>query len=123
MEKTILLYNLKNDKGMQIRRICPPLHISCRDVDPLEYTELIGAIAGMPGFPIRRQAASPVSFSEEMMIFCGFSNDDIYQFLGQYKAAGIAPVWLKASLTSSSIRWNSIELHKELSKEHRMMNK
>ena len=123
MEKTILLYNLKNDKGVQIRRICSPLHISCRDVEPSEYMELIGALAGMPGFPRRQQSVSPVTFSEEMMIFCGFSNDDIYQFLAQYKTAGIAPVWLKASLTPNNIQWNSIELHKELSEEHRMMNK
>lgn len=123
MEKIILLYNLKNDKGVQIRRICSPLHISCRDVEPSEYMELIGALAGMPGFPRRQQSVSPVTFSEEMMIFCGFSNDDIYQFLAQYKAAGIAPVWLKASLTPNNIQWNSIELHKELSEEHRMMNK
>ncbi len=123
MEKTILLYNLKNDKGVQIRRICSPLHISCRDVEPSEYMELIGALAGMPGFPCRQQSVSPVTFSEEMMIFCGFSNDDIYQFLAQYKAAGITPVWLKASLTPNNIQWNSIELHKELSEEHRMMNK
>ena len=123
MEKKILLYNLKTDKGEQIRRICAPLHISCQDVEPSEYMELIGALAGMPGFPRRPQTASPFTFDDEMMIFCGFSNDDIYHFLAKYKAAGIAPVWLKASLTPNNMQWNSIEIHKELGEEHRMMNK
>ena len=122
MEKTILLYNLKNDKGVQIRRICSPLHISCRDVEPSEYMELIGALAGMPGFPRRQQSVSPVTFSEEMMIFCDFNSDDIYNFLSRSKAAGIAPVHLKAALTPHNVQWNSLQIREELLKEHAAMN-
>lgn len=115
--KEILLYNLDNEKGKQIRRVCSPLSISCRDILPAEYLETIGALASLPGFMRRNLPVSVPAFSDEMMLFCGFTNDDIYTFLSQCKAAGIAPVALKATLTPNNVQWNSLELHAELCNE------
>lgn len=120
--KQILLYNLNNEKGKQIRKVCSPLHIMCHDVPPSEYLEHIGALAGLPGFKLSGQSISAPVFTDEMLIFCGFNNDDIYTFLSHYKAAGISPVHLKAALTPHNVQWNSIEIHKELSEEHRQLN-
>lgn len=121
--KEILLYNLDNEKGKQIRQVCSPLSISCRDVASDEYLQTIGALAGLPGFMLRPMTVAAPAFSDEMMLFCGFTNDDIYDFLSRYKAAGIAPVHLKATLTPHNVGWNSLEIHDELTKEHEAMNK
>ena len=120
--KEILLYNLTNEKGKQIRQVCSLLSISCRDVAPDDYLQTIGALAGLPGFMLRPMTVAAPAFSDEMMLFCGFTNDDIYTFLSRYKAAGIAPVALKAALTPHNVQWNSLEIHKELSEEHRQMH-
>ena len=56
------------------------------------------------------------------MIFCDFNSDDIYNFLSRSKAAGIAPVHLKAALTPHNVQWNSLEIREELLKEHAAMN-
>lgn len=121
--KQILLYNLNNEKGKQIRKVCSPLRIVCKDVMPNQYMEQIGALAGLPGFGMKQTPVAAPGFNEEMMIFCHFSNDDIYAFLSHYKAAGIAPIALKAALTPHNMQWNSLKIHKELSEEHRQMNK
>ena len=94
-----------------------------RDITPAEYLETIGALAGLPGFMRRNLPASAPTFSDEMMLFCGFTGEDIYAFLAQYKAAGIAPVALKASLTPHNVQWNSLEIHAELCKEHEALKK
>lgn len=121
MKKEILLYNLDNAKGKQISAVCSPLHIECRHVQRDEYLQLIGALAGMPGFPPKARILGP-TFDDEMMVFCGFDNDSIYTFLSHYKQAGISPIWLKANLTPHNLQWNSIQMHDELMKEHQNMN-
>ena len=93
------------------------------DVASDEYLQTIGALAGLPGFMLRPMTVAAPAFSDEMMLFCGFTNDDIYDFLSRYKAAGIAPVHLKATLTPHNVGWNSLEIHDELTKEHEAMNK
>lgn len=120
MKKELLLYNLDNEKGKQIQAVCSPLQIVCRHVQPDEYLQLIGSLAGMPGFPPKPRIMGP-TFNEEMMVLCGFDNDSIYTFLDHYKKAGIAPVWLKAALTPNNLQWNSLQMHDELMKEHQQM--
>ncbi len=107
---------------MQIRQLAASQQIVCRDVTTDEYGETLGALCGFPDYPKRYIAPSAVTFSEEMMVFGGFEQVEIYQFLSAYKAAKIDPVWLKASLTKHNVQWNSLQLYDELSKEHRQIN-
>jgi len=119
--KEVLLYNLNNEKGKRIREVCASLSVSCCDITPADYLETIGALAGIVGYPRRHTPAGP-AFGEEMMIFCDFNSDDIYNFLSRSKAAGIAPVHLKAALTPHNVQWNSLQIREELLKEHAAMN-
>lgn len=121
--KEILLYNLNNAKGQHIRKMCSSLGIACRDVMPADYLQPIGAVAGLPGFHMLPMTVSAPAFAEEMMVFCGFTNDDIYALLTQWKAEGIPPIHLKAALTPHNAQWNSLQLHNELGKEHAAMNR
>lgn len=120
--KTLLLYNLQSVKGVQIRQLAASLQIVCKDITPEEYLKPVGSFAGFIGMPQPSETGNTTAFADEMMVFCGFESDSIYDFLARYKAAGIAPVWLKASLTPHNVHWNSLQLHRELSEEHRQLN-
>ena len=45
----VYFYNLNSERGRQIRMLCLTLGLKIRVVDRAQYTEAIGAIAGVPG--------------------------------------------------------------------------
>lgn len=117
MNKTIYLYNLRNEKGRQIELLCIAQGIECRHVESNEYGERIGYIAQIPGFAASDTPRAVVPFADEMLIFKGFDQEMLGTFLAQYRQAGIEPVALKAGLTPTNVHWNSAELHAELQQE------
>ncbi|MFQ9389680.1 MAG: hypothetical protein ACLR1V_13520 [Coprococcus sp.] len=46
----VYFYNLNSERGRQIRMLCLTLGLKIRVVDRAQYTEAIGAIAGVPGY-------------------------------------------------------------------------
>lgn len=119
MQPTLYLYNLRNDKGQQIEMLCLANNIACRHVNADEYGKYIGYIAGIEGYNDNdktTQTATP--FTDEMIIFKGFGQEMLSDFLAMYRQAGIPTIPLKAGLTPTNIGWSSIELHAELQQEH-----
>ena len=53
-----------------------------------------------------------------MLIFKGFDQELLSDFLAMYRVAGIATIPLKAGLTPTNVGWSSVELHAELQQEH-----
>lgn len=118
MKPTIYLYNLRNDKGRQIEMLCLSANIACRHVNADEYGKRIGYIAEIDGFGAEDKMAVTKPFTDEMLIFKGFDQELLTNFLAMYRTAGIAVIPLKAGLTPTNINWCSIELHGELQQEH-----
>ena len=48
----VYFYNLNSERGRQIRMLCLTLGLKIRVVDRAQYTEAIGAIAGVPGYSL-----------------------------------------------------------------------
>lgn len=118
MKPTIYLYNLRNEKGRQIEMLCLGNNIACRHVNPDEYGKYIGYIAEIEGFGSEDKSVAKDAFASEMLIFKGFDQEYLGNFLAKYRQAGIATIPLKASLTPTNIKWSSIELHAELNQEY-----
>lgn len=58
------------------------------------------------------------NFSEEMLVMKDFSNSQMDAFLQFFRDNQLKNVDLKAVLTPVTVHWNSMELYRELKKEH-----
>lgn len=121
--KELLLYNLNSSKGQQIKQLCTLLKIKFRSVQPEEYLEPVGALAGIKGIEPTGTPFTGASFTDEMLIFVNFDDPSLHQFLTRYRQEGIIKVELKAGLTPHNILWNSIQLRNELKSEHDELEK
>ena len=118
---TVFFYNLNSDKGRQIRLLCLKLGLKIRKVDKEQYQELVGALAGVPGYTLAGEIYSGEGFADEMLLMKGFSNALLDSFLKGFRSMKIEPVALKAILTDANCGWNSLELHDELVRERQSM--
>ena len=118
----VYFYNLNSERGRKIRMLCLTLGLKIRFVDRAQYTEAIGAIAGVPGYSLSGETYKGEGFEDEMLILKGFTGGMLDSFLHGFRKMKIQPVALKAVLTESNCGWNSLELHDELVKEHESMH-
>lgn len=118
LSMTVLVYNLEKEKGMQIRTLCEKQGIEVREISPAQYLEPLGALAGIQEVEPLGLSYNGPSFSDEMLIFGGFSNDSLTDFLKAYRQEGIPAISLKATVTPYNIVWNSMQLRDELKREH-----
>lgn len=102
--------------------LCLTLGLKIRVVDRAQYTEAIGAIAGVPGYFLSGETYKGEGFEDEMLILKGFTGGMLDSFLHGFRKMKIQPVALKAVLTEANCGWNSLELHDELVKEHESMH-
>lgn len=114
----ILLYNLKNEKRQQIEQLCSFMKIDFEMIKPEEYLEPIGALAGIKGIEKAGIPYTDIPFTEELLLFAGFNDKSLHDFLTRYRQAGISKIDLKAGLTPHNLLWNSIQLRNELRQEH-----
>lgn len=135
----VLLYNLDSDKGRKIEKFCrsialKPVTVSAGDYnkpikDILEdiknirqegnvsEVSSVSATAEVSLKENTTDSADSGVFTDEMMVFCGFSSKLLDIFLREYKKRHIEPVALKAVLTEHNRCWSSVELHAELCRE------
>ncbi|MDD4609494.1 MAG: DUF3783 domain-containing protein [Bacteroidaceae bacterium] len=120
----LYLYNLSTPKGVQIKALCKQLKVTCKKVNVEQYLLPIGVVTGLlppPVAPVENK--DNLHFLDEMLLFKGFANEEIADFLTAYRNKGIASVELKAGMTPHNVNWNSIELHHELVDERDSLRK
>ena len=110
----ILLYNLDNPKGKQIRRMCLPLRLRTRLVTQAEYGLPLGELVEgkAPEVPYAGEG-----FSDEMLLLVNCTGPVLDRFLQGFRRNKIPPVGLKAVLTPTNRGWDSVALHTELCRE------
>lgn len=110
----VLLYNLDTPKGAKIRRMCLPLGLRTRLVEPAEYgltlNDLVEGKA--PETPWAGEA-----FCDEVLLLVNCPGPLLDRFLQGFRRNKIPPVGLKAVLTPTNGGWTSLELKEELSRE------
>ena len=110
----VLLYNLNNEKGGKIRRMCLPLGLRSRLVEPAEYgLTLSQLVEGQtPETPWAGEC-----FSDELLLLVNCPGPLLDRFLQGFRRNKIPPVGLKAVLTPTNSGWTSLELREELARE------
>lgn len=117
--KKILLFNIEPSKVALIKSLCGGMGIQPVTIYKNQYGEKIGALAGINGFAPSMTIYGGEDFSAEMMVLCGFSSDELDEFLQKYRDAKIPPIVLKAVATQHNISWSAADLYRELTQEHK----
>ena len=102
----VLLYNLNNEKGGKIRRMCLPLGLRSRLVEPAEYGLTLSQLV---------EGQTPETPWAGLLVNCPGPLLD--RFLQGFRRNKIPPVGLKAVLTPTNSGWTSLELREELARE------
>ena len=123
----ILFYNLDNETGRKLKFVCLKHKIRIKSVEKAQYSLPIGSLAQVLSSEETTTSdnispeTSPADFSDEMLVFCHFSESLLDTFLMEFKKNRIPRIALKAVLTEQNIFWNSYALHNELQAEHERM--
>ena len=117
----ILLFHINIFKQGSIRALCEDLGIDVRVITDGDLSRTMGQIAGISSTP-DLHGGKPVPFSDEMMVFCGMSSDQLDRFLSEYRQREISPIPLKAVLTSVNAKWLPGRLCMELKKEQQSLS-
>ena len=118
----LLLYNINDrEKLVKIKMVLYRMGIACREVQAAELAHPIGHLLGRGDFaPAIPGGVEP--FSDEMMVMDGLRGAQLDQFLDQLRSMDAA-VSLKAVVTEHNIAWSSLQLHRELEREHQAMSR
>lgn len=113
----VLLYNLQNSKGAKIKMICHKLNIGFKSVEKSEYSL---KISDLLNHQEPEETLENNDFSDEMLLLAHFNNQLLNTFLKNLQSSKV-PVALKAVLTEHNSQFTSIELHNEISEEHKAL--
>lgn len=119
--QTVLLYNIRSERGMRIRSLCVQMGLQIKTVEREQYAHPIGFLVGLDGFSPSEDSYSGDGFDDEMMVMSGFTGSMLSLFLDGFKKMKIHPVALKAVLTETNKDWDSVMLYNELAKERAVM--
>lgn len=122
MKQIILLYNFDRYRLQNIRKALAPLNVPIKAVSKKEFIYPVGYIAGIDGILPSSGDLSQESFTEEMLVMCGFGSEKIDLLLALLKQGGVEKIDLKAVITPSNVYWSSIKLYKEVKTDHIAMN-
>lgn len=117
MKATLLTYNLTGDRLNHLRFLCLRLGIAVRPVPAEAWGLSLSALPG-PAIPAADLPTPTGTFTDEMLVMCGFTGPLVNGLLNAMRQARMAPIALKAVLTPSNATWDSVYLHAQLLQEH-----
>ena len=104
MTPTLLAYQIDPGKLGRMQVVCLRLGIRVQAVDPADFGQPIGALAGV----LPRDAAAPAApLPGEMLVMAHFRPGMLEGMLQGFRAAHIPPVALKAMLTDTNAAWTA----------------
>lgn len=120
MNNKLILYSIDDKaKNAAFEKLCREMGISTKRLTQSDMTKPVGTVAGIKGIKMSPDSKKPEGIFKipEILIFCGINNSHLDTFLAKYKEYGIAPVQLKAIVTSHNISWSIYSLIQELQRE------
>lgn len=120
---TVLVYNLSSkEQERKLKFVFIRLGIRIKNITKKDYLVPIGALAGITSVPENIPSYTGEGFSEEMLVMSGFPEKLLDEMLLRFRKEKIPKINLKAVVTPSNQAWNSLELYKEIKKEHEQMS-
>ncbi len=123
MPKTVLLYQLSEVQKARLTRVCLLMKIRRIIVEPNQYGKSIGQLLGketiLPSLEeYARATKGQETIDQPMLVMQGFDNANLDVFLKGLRNSAVPPIALKAIVTPANISWTSLQLYRELQKEH-----
>ena len=120
--KTVLGFCIERGKEKLIQQCCRSVGADYRSMVPSDATKSLGSLAGITGIPPKAAvAAEGEQIQSEMLVFSGFDQEALDEFLDLYRTMGIEKIDYKAMVTMHNIFWTPQSLYQELKKEHASM--
>ena len=127
--KKIILYGFQDFKGIMqaaaLGQKMSPFGAEIRTVGPSEHGRSIGSLA-LEEETATSHKAGPEQNADlpvRMLVFCGFTGDELDAALAICRSSGITGEDLKAVLTPDNASWSGEKLCRELVSEHNEMKK
>ena len=122
--KTVLGFCIGTGKEKLIRQCCRSVGADYRSMVPSDHIKSLGSLAGIAGIPPKAAAAlDGEKIQSEMLVFSGFDQDALEEFLDLYRTMGIEKIDYKAMVTMHNVFWTPESLYQELKKEHASINR
>lgn len=123
MKKNAAVYlcNFTPARQREILPLCAQCGIRVRKVDPADFGQQIGLIAGLPEFERSQTVEEAEPFTEELMLMQGFDQALLDDFLNRFRQRRVKSVALKAVITPTNSGWTLLHLHDEIAREHEYM--
>ncbi len=107
-------------KEQQIIQLCQRLGCRTKRLEDKDADTAVSVLAGINKAAAGSRPAekAPAGYRlPELLIFSGFPEERLDEFLAEYKKAEIAPVGLKAVVTLHNLGWSVYQLAAELYRE------
>lgn len=135
MKETILLFHVPDKKQrLKIEKALFPLKVRLRYVNPADYDQPLGALAGIKelpsaegvctgqDLPSAEGACTGQDLPDTMFVFAFFSDSRLNQVLAALRKSGAGPFPYKAVLTPTNQFWTAFECFNEIRQEHEAMH-
>lgn len=111
----VLYYNpLPLTDTTRLRSLLAAQGVELRPLSAVQLGQTVGHLSGVTGYPAAQ--AEGGSFSEPVMVFCGFTRERLDTVMDALRAGG-APKALKAVRTPTNASWSLLRLAEELQSE------
>lgn len=147
LREMVLYYNPNQSPyAAKLKGVLVRMGIRIKNITPEQTGELVGTLAGMPGFAegeeLWKQAiaqkkskelaenegdqntadqSSIPQIPEEILVMKNFTGRRIDELLLNLRKAGVPKIALKAVITEQNSRWTFYQLYEEIKKEHLAM--
>lgn len=147
LKEMVLYYNPdQSPYAAKLKGVLVRMGIRIKNITPEQTGELVGTLAGMPGFAEREELwkqaiaqkeskelaenegdqntadqSSIPQIPEEILVMKNFTGRRIDELLLNLRKAGVPKIALKAVITEQNSRWTFYQLYEEIKKEHLAM--
>ena len=123
MKETILLFNPpEKEQLLKIEMALFPLRVRLRRVQPEDYHQPLGVLAGMKDMQSAEGSYSGEELPDTLFVFCAFTDNRLEQVLTALRRCGAGPFPYKAVLTPTNCKWTAPDCFEEIRKEHEAMH-
>lgn len=127
--KELVLYYTPEDRphAPLVRGVLSQMHIRIKNLTLERCVQKIGYLAGMEGFEKREVSPGYEKYApameQELLVFCGLTEERLEELLANLKKAGVPPIPLKAIVTDTNAEWTAYQLYGQLQEEHMQMQR
>lgn len=118
--KRVLAFNLPVMKNMAVLKACQETNAEFKLVKPENLHKTLGSLAGILGIdenPGEYDIPGNNHYENELIVFAGFDNSEMENFISKYRKNGVSDPKIKVMLTEYNALWSPAFLLEQIKKE------